>query len=243
MVVAGVDGCKAGWLAIQLYASGSWCVKVFRDAASLWRELGHAELILIDIPIGLPDRSTRLRRCDQEARLLLGQPRVSTVFPPPSRAALDARTYKDSCNQNLAEVGKKLSCQSYNIAKKIKQIDELMRRDAIARQQIRETHPELCFRAFNNCHAMQYGKKTNPGFRERLRVLRRVLPRSQDIIDYALGAYPRREVAKDDILDALVAAATALRPEQLVSIPEDAQSDSSNLRMEIVYAQLETRPG
>ena len=32
----GVDGCRAGWLAIGLETKDSWQVNIFPDASSLW---------------------------------------------------------------------------------------------------------------------------------------------------------------------------------------------------------------
>ena len=32
----GVDGCKAGWFAIQLSEDNGWKVDVFPDVSSLW---------------------------------------------------------------------------------------------------------------------------------------------------------------------------------------------------------------
>ena len=32
----GVDGCRAGWFAIGLEATGNWQVNTFPDVSSLW---------------------------------------------------------------------------------------------------------------------------------------------------------------------------------------------------------------
>ena len=79
-------------------------------------------------------------------------------------------------------------------------------------------------------------KKTKEGFRERKQVLRRVYPDTEDVVVAALQRYPRSQVARDDILDALVAAVTAAAKKKgLSSIPETAELDSRQLRMEIVF--------
>ncbi len=70
----GVDGCKAGWLGVQLDENGQWDIGVVADALALWHRWETASLILIDIPIGLPDKSIKSRSCDREARRLLGKP-------------------------------------------------------------------------------------------------------------------------------------------------------------------------
>ena len=70
-------------------------------------------------------------------------------------------------------------------------------------------------------------------------MLQSVYPNTKDIINRALSAYKRKEVAKDDILDALSAAVTAaVGVQRLVSIPEKIEFDSRSLRMEIVHRPL-----
>ena len=54
-----------------------------------------AEVVAVDIPIGLLEEPiTGGRECDKEARLMLGTPRRSSVFTPPTRAALASATWR-----------------------------------------------------------------------------------------------------------------------------------------------------
>lgn len=235
MKVIGSDGCKAGWFLVILHSDGRWKTEVQPDARSLWKTHSDAALILTDIPIGLPWQKVPVRACDIEARRLLGHPRGSSVFPAPVRVALKARDYLAACQLNEAEVGKRLSSQCHKICGKIRQMDELLRRAGSARTRIREVHPEVCFWALNNQQPMRHRKKSALGFDERLRLLQRVFPRTNDIVAQALDQFLRKDVARDDILDALVAAVTALKPEALASLPEPGQTDACGLPMEIVY--------
>lgn len=237
MKVVGVDGCRAGWFAISIRQRDAWKADVFSDAATLWQAHSDAHQILLDIPIGLPWRGGPVRGCDHEARRLLGQGRGSSVFPAPSRAALDAKDYAEACRLNQGEVGKSLSQQCFNILAKIRQVDELLREHPSARDVVREVHPELCFWALNNHHATTYRKKDKSGFEERLRLLSRVFPLTQEIVTDALHRFKRKEVSSDDILDALVAAVTALQPGRLISIPSPPQRDATGLPMEMVYTE------
>ena len=91
----GVDGCRAGWLAIALETEGSWQVNTFPDVSSLWDHHRDASLILIDIPIGLKAEGRTERRCDPVARKLIG-PRRSSLFPAPCREAIYARSYQEA---------------------------------------------------------------------------------------------------------------------------------------------------
>jgi predicted RNase H-like nuclease len=67
-------------------------------------------------------------------------------------------------------------------------------------------------------------------------VLRKHFPDSDKLVEKALRAYRRKQVAKDDILDALVAAVTGfLGKGHLISIPETPEFDLYGLPMEMVY--------
>lgn len=235
MKVVGVDGCRKGWFAVSVRQRDAWEADIYTDAAALWQAHSDAQQILVDIPIGLPWRGIPVRGCDMEARRLLGRGRGSSVFPAPSRAALDATNYVEAGRLNREEVGKSLSQQCFNILPKIRQVDELLREHPSARDVVREVHPELCFWALNNHHATAYRKKDRSGFNERLRLLSRAFPPTQEIVAAALHRFKRKEVSRDDILDALVAAMTALQPRRLISIPSRAEHDERGLRMEMVH--------
>lgn len=80
-------------------------------------------------------------------------------------------------------------------------------------------------------------KKTPIGAQERFDLLRSVDGRTDDVMDVALQEFPRSMVARDDILDAMVAAVTA-GCRLLKSIPEAPCRDALGLPMEMVFAML-----
>ena len=230
----GIDGCRAGWFAIGLEATGNWQINIFPDVSSLWNHHRRATLILIDIPIGLKTEGKTERRCDPEARKLLG-PRRSSVFPAPCRGAIYARSYQEACDINQRLTGKRLSVENWNIIPKIREVDCLFSDDKSVRGRIREIHPELCFWGLAG-RPMQHAKKRKEGLSERTQLLRSIYPQTADIIAHALSTYRRKDVARDDILDALSAAVTGLIGGQnLVSIPQEQEFDERGLRMEMVY--------
>ena len=234
MAVVGADGCRSGWFAVRREPDGTSSFDVFPGISDLWRRWGDASLVLIDIPIGLTD-SPAQRGCDSEARRLLG-PRRSSVFTPPCRKALAVPTYERASEVNFRETGRKLSRQAWNISSKIQEVDDLVRRSAEARSRIREVHPELCFWAFAGRRPMAAPKKDRAGRRERLALLRRLDPSTDECYKDALRRFLRREVARDDILDAMVAALTADgAPEGLRSLPGEPRRDAHGLPMEMVY--------
>ena len=72
--VAGVDGCRAGWVMVRRDAAGRFAAPLVVAALD---DLPETDMVVIDIPIGLPESGRRA--CDLEARALLG-PRRSSVF-------------------------------------------------------------------------------------------------------------------------------------------------------------------
>jgi len=153
----------------------------------------------------------------------------------PCRSAIYVATYQEACQINRRLTGRCLSRQTWNIVPKIREVDEFLAANPQAQAVIRETHPEVCFWAFAG-HPMAYNKKTAAGFAERKSVLKAIYPDTDDIIKAALVTYKGISVARDDILDALAAAVTALLGDaRLVSLPEEPERDARGLPMEIVY--------
>ena len=101
----GVDGCKAGWFAVTVTDDGEWSHAVYESVEATLDRYFDADRILIDIPIGLVERRPEERKCDLEARRLLGKPRSASVFPVPSRAAILALTYEHAVRVNNEETG------------------------------------------------------------------------------------------------------------------------------------------
>jgi len=234
MVYVGVDSCKAGWFTVRLIEQSNWEINVFRDIHSLWNSCKDASLILIDIPIGLVKKDSNERACDKEARKWLGPKRGSSVFPAPCRDAIYA-DIAEASNINNELTDRKLSKQVLGIIPKIKQVDQLLTSNNVAKLRIREVHPELCFWALNYRNPMIFNKKDRQGIQERKEVLFNY-PHCEPIFKYAERTYHRKDVAKDDILDAMVAAVTASKGKQvLMTVPANPEIDSKGLPMEMVY--------
>ncbi len=225
----GVDGCKKGyWLAFALDKKGGHEIERFPNIEELWQRYREADMILIDTPIGLPDKGDR--QCDIEARSLLRN-RASSVFPVPCRKAVYAESYEKARAVN----GKGFSIQTWCITPRIRQVDTFLLANKSARLKVKEVHPELCFRALNKLYPSLNSKHVPDGIMERLRVLSSVLPESEKIYSEAERGFLHKEVARDDILDALVAAFTALHGDSLRTIPEKPDLDSYGLPMQISY--------
>ena len=234
MYVVGVDACKKGWFAVALDRRGNWKIGIFKTIDDFWSAFQNVSLILIDIPIGLPYSGKR--RCDTETRKILGR-RASSVFPAPCREALQAKTYGQAYQINQKVIGVRLSIQTWNISAKIFEIDQLLRNNKLAQERIRESHPELCFWSFAGERAMIYSKKMPQGFWERYSILKKIYPDTKTIVDKALDKFLRKDLARDDILDAIALAVCAkLVLKSIRTVPPDPPRDKKGLPMEIVYA-------
>ena len=237
----GIDGCPAGWFCIELTGRSLWQTTVAVDTAELLATVSDEQLVLIDMPIGLLENGGPQRLCDRQARQLLGRPRASSVFPVPTRPAIYAASYKAAQAINRQRVGQGLSQQAWNIAPKMRQLDQLLQNTPAMRKRIRESHPEVCFWSLNGKRAMRFNKKQPQGFVERITLLQKYSSATKEIVDSALEQYPRKQLAKDDILDALVLAISAsFGANALKTIPAQPPVDPRGIRMEMVYADPES---
>lgn len=218
MTFVGVDGCKAGWIAVRRDPGSAPSVTVFQSFVALLDALPADVTVAVDMPIGLPDFSQKGGRGPEAlVRPLLGD-RQSSVFSIPSRAALYAGTSDFTtieawyaAHRRASELAKTtsdpprgVSIQAFGIFAKIREIDAVL----IARPELRcrifESHPEVAFCRLNGDRAMGLPKKikgaVNPaGMDERKALLCR------HGYDRAfLDQPPLRGAAADDFLDAAV---------------------------------------
>lgn len=243
-VFVGVDGCRAGWFAVILNEKyerdRKWEMGIFPDFSSLVnflkKEYKEAEpLILIDIPIGLKNGGNGERLSDFEARRVL-QTRKSSIFPVPCREAVYAESYEEACELNEKLTGKRISRQAWNIVPKIRDVDSFLIENEKIREKVREVGPEICFQAFAGL-PMKNSKKSEEGFLERKQILEKTYPSTDELIKAALSNYRRKDLAKDDILDALVTALTAKMGFKygFQYVPCKPEIDSKGLKLQMVY--------
>nr|WP_225317649.1 DUF429 domain-containing protein [Haloferax sp. CBA1150] len=229
-MVVGVDGCPSGWV-YACHSADGLTVRVVSDFEAIWNDVVErdATRVLVDIPIGLPSSSRRV--CDAEARRRLGS-RASTVFFAPARGVLDATTHERASAANRDATGYGLSIQAWNIVPKIRAVDSLLRATPRARELVHESHPELAFAAFAGQPLVE-PKSTSDGRRRRLELLQDVFPDDDPAAVYreTLDRTLRRDLSRDDIVDALALTAAARFP--LETIPERPPTDAVGLQMAI----------
>lgn len=230
----GIDGCRAGWFFVCLDEQDGHSFGVLSAIGQLADHLSRVETVLIDIPIGLRREHPEERLCDKAARSVLGRTRASSVFPAPSRCTLARDRYEDASARNRVCTGRGLSRQTFAILPKIREVDDFLR-GATERLKVREMHPEVAFWALNSRTSMSFNKRTREGCEERLALLRKYEPGAREIVGSALQRYRRAEVARDDIVDALVGAVLSRHAQSLRTFPETPEIDDTGLPMEIVY--------
>ena len=174
-LVVGFDGCLPGWI------GSVWRGPGHQPDVILLKSLERAEtelpaataVIAIDIPLGLLDAAVPGgRACDREARGLLGPGRASSVFSPPARQALAAKTHAEASqlNRSSGPSAGGLSIQAFAIFPKLRDADVALAHSAWLRDRVIEVHPEICFRKINGS-PLQTSKKRTAGKDERRRLL------------------------------------------------------------------------
>lgn len=235
----GVDWSSDGWVAVAFDAGGFDHASVFEEVGELWARYEEgAARILIDVPIGLIEEGSGGRECDGLARTVLGS-RSSSVFTPPVREATRKRRYPAAKRVNERKADTGLSKQAFAISDSIAAVDDLLRNVPEARAIFRESHPEVCFRAFAG-EPLEHSKKTAAGYAERMRALATFDTEAPPIVQATAEATAGTDVAVDDVLDAVALAYTAAPgPGSLYSLPSDPPTDAKGLPMEICYRASE----
>ena len=163
--VGGVDRMSGGWVVVMGSRDGETTIDRAWNLAEVAAIKG-LEFVVIDIPIGLPDRGSRA--CDVEARALLGKPRSSSVFPAPIRPMLRARSYEEASRIGNDVEGKGISKQTFAILAAIREADDLM--TPALQDRLVEGHPEVSFAAMAGAGIAE-PKRTAEGRRIRVDLL------------------------------------------------------------------------
>lgn len=210
--VVGIDGSRAGWVAVVLEA-GYAGADGDRSIAALVERHPDAAAVGVDMPIGLPHEGAR--DCDIAARSFIGK-RRSSVFLAPPQGVLDAQSYSDAVAASVEPAGAGVSQQAYALRARIAEVAALVEIDS----RVIEVHPEVSFWAMAEVE-VEFSKHTWNGHRQRLALL------SNEGIELPKGALQdlAGRAGVDDVVDAAAAAWSAARYAARAAkpLPEGAQ--------------------
>jgi predicted RNase H-like nuclease len=228
--VAGVDGCRAGWLVAssEVDAMGAMAQPELQVVPTfdVVFDMG-LDRIAVDIPIGLLDvLAAGGREADRAARRLLGPLRGTSVFSAPVRQAIIIDPWPAPMPPSLG-----LTLQAWAITRKIREVDDALRalRTRLPNPVVIETHPEVVFFDLNGGRPVELPKRRSAG-----REARRALLDGVGL--WCMGLVPPAGAKADDLLDALACLWVAAAPnDQLSPLPATipAFHDSQGLPMQV----------
>lgn len=195
--VVGCDVARGTWVAVVLQDGSFDRAMVAATLAEVASAFPSAEIIAVDIPIGLP--TFLPRAADQQARDFVG-PRRSSVFFTPVRAAVEEADYSDAVTASVAATGKGISRQAHALSRMILDGEPA----AAADQRIYEGHPEVTFREMAGEPLVEPKASWN-GMQRRLGLL------AGEGIHLPRHAGDAGKVRPDDLLDGAALAWTAAR--------------------------------
>ena len=222
--VVGVDGAPAGWVAVALGDDCRARVEKFADFGKVLAAFPDAEIVAVDIPIGLEPEPRR--RADLAAKAYLGQ-HGARVFMTPPREALVLGSHAKALAMLEAVGLAGISAQAFALGKKILEVDKLMDGD----DRVREVHPEVSFRVMNGEVDLVHRKKSPRGFAERRKLLER------NGVWLPATAFDLVRVGADDVLDAAAVAWSARRIASGMggSLPAEPGADDQGRPIAIWY--------
>lgn len=199
----GVDACRRGWIACELPDEGEPIAHFLSHIGEIASVAPGAEVIGVDIPIGLVP--TGRRRADDLVQGELGR-RRSSLFHTPPRSVLEAPSHAEGTRLAVELTGFGISQQSYALRSKILEVDAWLASAGDGSGfRVVEVHPELSFTAIIGRPA-NASKKTWAGMAQRRAALE-----GEGIVLDGLSDTATARAGIDDVLDAAAAAWTARR--------------------------------
>ncbi len=225
----GIDGCKGGWIAAVI-CKGELKLYKFASLIEIVDELPF-DACLIDMVIGLQGNAGQIRP-DGIARKILKE-RASTVFPAPCRRAVYGKTKEERLQANVEVLHKKFTSQTDAIIPKMREVDEFLQSFAQFKNQIQESHPEVCFARLKG-EVLLTSKHDEEGIRERVKVIFDYLPDVTE--DWVAAMAQQMKCNKDDITDSVCLAIVAnmLAQGKTETIPAEPMADDTGLLMQMV---------
>ena len=230
----GIDGYIDGWCCCIIHDGVR--IELHKNLTTLFENIGINNLTLIDMPVGLSSKNFE-RFIDFKLRTYLPKNKKSSVFTAPCREAVFSNDYNSAKKANQIITNRSISIQSWNISKKIKELDRFLISQKKNKLSIKESHPEFCFVNLNNNNPLIHSKKTNEGYNERLSILIRNSEGIEMVVKKSIEKFKKEKVKKDDILDSIVLALTSKYWQKNGSrtITQNPEKDEMGIPFEIYY--------
>jgi predicted RNase H-like nuclease len=222
-VVAGVTPCGPGWLVASAKLHGTVFAPeepVFvSDFVDVLDTRPSFDVIALNAPIGYLDETVvGGRRCDREARLLLGA-RGSSIQSAPVRV---------SAQRDLELRGEHLDAITIALLPRYREVAAEI--TPYRQRTVYEVHSDLCFYRMNDEQPVASTKNSEQGSADRRELLTRSLPGVDRILEAEVAG-----ASTSHLIDAAAFLWTARRIflHAAVRIPADPEWDETGLRMEI----------
>ncbi len=212
---AGVDASRSGWVICYAQVEASrvaWHLHWTDNLTAWWDLHQETDLVLIDIPIGLPEASRPQRAVDVAARRLLRQiGKSASLFSPPPREVAEMEDYQEALRLSRQRCGRGFSLQAFHLLPKIREVRDLRQQYPQTRERWQEAHPELAFWRWSGIPFAS--KKTPQGRHQRTSLLEKYLGSA---LARALATFPRHAGQVDDACDAAILLLSAISGPRLI---------------------------
>ena len=228
--IGGVTPCPAGWLVLPGRLAG---VTVIAEEAFVLRKFMEVldyrpkfDFAAVNIPFGYPERpGEQYRKCDAEARELVGWPRVVNVHPVPCREALFAKT-----RQQALELEPWLTRNDFRHFKWMK--EAALEIQPFHARSIYSANAALSFTHMNGDEPLKSSPYHAEGQRERLELIRTKLPGIEEVI----SRVPPQGAGIVHMYESAAMLWTARRASgrAIARLPMDPEWDDGGIRVELV---------
>jgi len=222
-VIASVLPCPGGWLVCSAKLQAATIApedpRVLEEFPLIFEERPQFTTIALAAPIGYPEQPGAQRKCDDEARALLGR-RAITVRTTPVRSTVESGIPLE--NEHLDAI---------TLMRLPKYREVVLEMLPYRQRTVYEAHPELSFHVINADQPLKWSKRREEGIQERRVLLEKRIPGIRRVLDAEIpGVHPWH------LNDAAAMLWTARRifAKAATRIPTDPEWDSEGLRREIV---------
>lgn len=229
-ILGGIVPCPAGWLIVPARLAGVTVVadepEVVKTLLDVLEYKPKFDAAAIFATIGFADEpSGPYRACDEEARALIGWPRMVAIKPTPSRAALLAPTRAEA--QALEPW---LTRDDFRRFKSMRECEREFQ--PFHQRNFFAAHPDLTFTQLNDDQPLTSSPYQQEGVLERMNLIRNKLPGFEEMVTRT----PPPGCGQLHLLQATGLIWTARRAagRAMNRLPQDPGWDSAGMRMEIV---------